>query len=143
MEKEAVLDWVVGNNTGVQNLDRKIKAIYGFTANKDIEKQREYWIEKKICTDNALEKLRSRTPDAWETLWEVKRARERLLGRVYSSVGAKAESVANISDKLAADMITRVPNLEPVGAETLAEGLVGEWLQDCKLDFPAATNGTT
>ncbi len=142
VEKEAVLEWVVGNNAGVQNLDRKIRTFTGFTENKDIEKQREYWIERKICTDNALEKLRSRTPEAWEKLWEVKRARERLLGREYSTAGSKSENVATISDKLASDMITRVPNLEQVGAETLAEGLVGGWLQDCKLDFPTTTNGS-
>jgi len=143
VEQEAVLKWVVGNNVGVQNLDRKIKAIYGLTANKDIEKQREYWIERKICTDNALEKLRSRTPETWEKLWEVKRARERLLGKEYSTAGAKPESVATISDKLASDMITRVPNLEQIGADTLADGLVGGWLQDCKLDFPVTINGST
>ena len=143
VDKEAVLEWVVGNNTGVRNLDRKIKAITGLTRNSDIEKLREYWIERKICTDNALEKLRSRTPDAWEKLWEVKRARERLLGREYAFAGSRSETVAIISDKVASDMIARVPNLEQVGAETLAEGLVGEWLQDCKLDFPSATNGST
>ena len=142
VEKEAVIEWVVGNNTGVQNLDRKIKAYTGFTANTDIEKLRGYWIERKICTDNALEKLRSRSPEAWEKLWEVKRARERLLGREYGSAGAKSESVVTISDKLASDMIATVPNLEQVGAETLANGLVGGWLQDCKLDFPATTNGS-
>jgi hypothetical protein len=139
VEKEA-LEWVIGNNAGVQNLDRKIRTFTGLTDKKDIEKQREYWIERKICTDNALEKLRSRTPEAWEKLWDVKRARERLLGREYGIAGSKVGTVANISDKLASDMITRVPNLEQIGAETLAEGLVGGWLQDCKLDFPTTTN---
>lgn len=141
VKKTAVSEWVVGNNLGVQNLDRKIKTIYALKDPKDIEVQREYWIERKICTDNALEKLRSRTPEAWENLWEVKRARENLLGRQYSSVGAKPETVAEISEKLASDMISRVPNIERVGAETLAEGLVGGWLQDCKLNFPTISDG--
>ena len=143
VEKEAVQEWVVGNNAGVQNLDRKIRAFTGLTAQADIEKLREYWIERKICTDNALEKLHARTPDAWEKLWAVKQARERLLGREYSRAGAKTGNVAAISDKLADDMISRVQNLEQVGAETLAEGLVGEWLQDCKLDFPTNANGSS
>ncbi len=131
-----VESWETGNNKGVQNLDRKIPLFTGLVDREHVESHRRYWIERKICTDNALEKLRLHSAEAWEQLWKVKHGREQLLGRAFGTPDPTKGSVKSISDELASDMISRVPNLEKIGADTLAEGIVGEWLQNCKLDFP-------
>ncbi|GEP45106.1 hypothetical protein [Brevifollis gellanilyticus] len=132
-------DWETTNNSGVQNLNRKIPLFTMLTKETDIARYRRYWIERKICTDNALEKLRQRSAEAWEKLRKVKLGRERLLGREFGSPNPSQSSVQKISDMVAAAMTESVPNLEKQGAEALAEGLVGEWLQNCNLDFPSAT----
>jgi len=129
-------EWAQTNNLGVQNLNRKIPLFTGLVDPVDIEIHRRYWIQRKICTDNAFEKLRLRSEDAWEKLWTVKTRRERLLGREFGLSGHGQGTVEGISDKVVFDMIEVVPNLAKLGAETLAEGLVGEWLQNCKLNFP-------
>ena len=129
-------DWTAGNDSGVANLDRKIR-IYTTSANpSDLRRQRDYWIKAKIRADNALEKLRSHSEELWEKLWGVKRARERLLEKEFGLTPGPGEKVRRIGDDVARDMVGRLPNLEPVDAETLADGLVGEWLQNCNLDFP-------
>lgn len=138
IDADKVEAWVVGNNIGVQNLDRKIPLFTPLSEPQDIEQERRYWIERKICTDNALEKLRSHSAEAWEKIWSVKTGRERLLGRSHGQFGSGSGTVAAISDKVVFDMIEQVPNLAKIGAETLAEGLVGEWLQNCKLNFRPA-----
>lgn len=137
--EQEVESWASDNNDGVKNLERKIPLFSGHARPEDIKQARTYWIERKICTDNALEKLRSRSPEAWERIWGVKIGRERLLGRVHSQFGATGETVAQISDRVVSDMLEQVPNLAKIGAETLAEGLVGEWLQNCKLNFRASS----
>jgi hypothetical protein len=137
VEPEQIDTWEAGNNTGVQNLDRKIPLFTGLVEREHIESHRRYWIQRKICTDNALEKLRLQSAEAWEKLWKVKHGREQLLGRAFGVPDPSKGTVETISNAVASDMITRVPNLEKLGADTLAEGLVGEWLQNCKLDFPS------
>ncbi|MCF7732255.1 MAG: hypothetical protein K9N23_11230 [Akkermansiaceae bacterium] len=138
IDDDKVEAWVVGNNIGVQNLDRKIPLFTSLSEQTDVELERKYWIERKICTDNALEKLRSHSAEAWEKIWSVKVGRERLLGRSHGQFGSGSGTVAAISEKVVFDMIEQVPNLAKIGAETLAEGLVGEWLQNCKLNFRSA-----
>lgn len=140
VESDQIDLWEAGHNTGVRNLDRKIPLFTRLSDPRDIEFYRRYWIERKICTDNALEKLRLHSAEAWEHLWQVKQTREKLLGRAFGIPNSSAGTVESISDKVASDMITRVPNLERLGADALAEGLVGEWLQNCKLDFPSQSS---
>jgi hypothetical protein len=133
---EQVQDWATGHNEGVRNLDRKIRLYTSLTRPHEVQRKREYWIEAKIRAENALEKLRERSEEIWEKLWGVKQSRERLLDRQFGEAPGRGGQVPAISKQVATDMIGRVPNLEPVDAETLADGLVGEWLQNCKLDFP-------
>jgi hypothetical protein len=140
IDASAIEEWVVENNIGVQNLDRKIPLFTTLVETQDIESARKYWIERKICTDNALEKLRNHSAEAWEKIWSIKIGREKLLGRVYGQFGSGSGTVASISENVVSDMIEQVPNLAKIGAEILAEGLVGEWLQNCKLNFRPANS---
>lgn len=134
--QDDIESWEADNNNGVKNLDRKIPLFTKLVEPEHIESHRRYWIERKICTDNAFEKLRLQSAEAWERLWKAKHGREQLLGRAFGIPDPSNGTVKSISDDLASDMISRVPNLEKLGADTLAEGIVGEWLQNCKLDFP-------
>lgn len=134
---EEVDDWATQHNAGVLNIDRKVRLYTTLRHARDIQVKRRYWIEVKIRAENALEKLRRHSEEIWEKLWSVKRSRERLLaGRYGEASGSGTQQVRIISDELARDMIQRVPNLQRLDADMLAEGLVGEWLQNCKLDFP-------
>jgi hypothetical protein len=134
---EEITDWSSGHNEGVANLDRKIGLYTSLRRLSDIARKRQYWVEAKIRAENALTKLRAHSEELWEKLWGVKQAREQLLASQYGEDSGKPESqVRSISNQLALDMIGRVPNLERLDADMLAEGLVGEWLQNCKLDFP-------
>jgi hypothetical protein len=136
VEQGVIEQWAVEHDDGVKNLDRKIRSYTGEQQSWKVSEIRDHWIEANIRSDNALAKLRSRSEVVWERLVTIKRTQEKLLFRRYGKIPANFNEADRAAEQLASEMITQVPNLDRMGAETLATGIVGEWLHKCSLDFP-------
>lgn len=136
VERQVIEQWTEEHDDGVKNLDRKIRSYTGEQQTWKIGQIREQWIEAHIRSDNALAKLRTRSEVTWEKLQATKRNQERLLFRRYGITPAHFNEADEAAEQLAAEMVQQVPNLDKLGADTLATGIVGEWLHKCSLDFP-------
>lgn len=89
--------------------------------------------------ENALQQLRDRYPDHWETARQcLSRREKRLVFEFPTQRNDSLRVVAEVADSLALELAREAPSISGLVAETIAWGMVAEWVIRCPLDFQAS-----
>lgn len=97
----------------------------------------ERFVSKLIERDNALERLRSVSPDAYEKInLAIARRTERLELIGVSPGITPPEILQQELEQLIAEIADALPALSKDNATSIAYGTLSDWLMRCPLDFP-------
>lgn len=137
LEQGQVEQWVQHNNPLVENLRRKLHAVYQGEHPDYVAERMEILISAFIQGENLLSTLNQDHPDIWEKVQrEIKRTERRLVvsGRDSASVAATSfrQELAALADALSESRVL----VSSATAENISHGMVTDWLMRCPLDFP-------
>jgi hypothetical protein len=135
-----VQDWADKNDAFVKVLDKKIRAYSGEIRTTKVQELRDKWIESFITAENILNKMQTKYQDVWEEFRALKKRKEKRLFAQYAVNAAAYEVLAQTIKELRVEIENKLPNLNSDRAEELSLGTVAEWLHQCPLDFPDASN---
>lgn len=118
----------------VENLRRKLAKRTKVAG--DLEDDVDVALRSFIDYQNALDFLRAHAPNAHEDIVALTAQRLKRLKLVGAKASAEAASILELElDNLTSSIKERVPNIDPETADTLAYGVVSDWLMRCPLDF--------
>jgi hypothetical protein len=126
--------WAGENTSLVERVDRKLGVIVKSSKQRDLLTQA--LVDQYLSAGNALEHLKSTSPDAYQAVLRTKAAKENLLVLEYptSSESSRAD-LAAVAGDLANELKSANPMLSDSIANHFAWSAVADWLMRCPLDF--------
>lgn len=130
-----VADWQVENEPLVAGVIVKLRAV-GLTG-APLDRYVEALLTQYLEGENALDKLRSRYPEHWQTVSVLKSGKEKRLALQYpETASGDASLVIRVAEDLAGEVRLAVPAVSQALAERFAWAAVADWLMRCPLRLP-------
>jgi len=132
---EAVMAWQAGRPEEAEKLNQKVAAL---SRNKPREEQQALFIELiklHIYGARSEEQLRQAQPQMWEGLNQAKKQRELVLPAEHlTATSGRRPTLQDEISKMQSRLESVLPSLAGGEAETLAWGIVADWLIRCLLN---------
>ena len=129
---EAVINWQVGRPEEAKRLNNKVATL---SVNKPCEEQQELFIELiklHLYGARSEEQLRQAQPQMWESLNQAKKHREVVLRAEHlAETSSERTTLQDEIHKMQLRLESVLPSLAGGQAETLAWGIVADWLIRC------------
>lgn len=128
--------WAGENISLVERVDRKLGVIVKSRKQRDAMTQA--LVDQYLSAGNALEHLKTTSPDAYQAVLRTKAAKENLLVLEYpTSPDSSRADLAAVAGDLARELKSANPLLSETAASHFAWSTVADWLMRCPLDFGA------
>lgn len=132
-----VQDWQVQNEPLVAGAVGKLRGV-GLDG-AALETYVEALLTQYLEGENALEKLRARYPEHWQTVSLLKSGKEKRLALEYPETSAgDAALIIRVTTDLAAEVRRDAPAVSQSLAEKIAWAAVADWLMRCPLRLPVS-----
>ena len=131
-----IIEWSKRAPSLVLNLRRKLQKRMS-EKNRTLDNDVEEAIGWFLAKENALESLRSVSPDLHETVEGIFRGRLSQL-RLFGSPqdGDVRKILQDEFEGLVSRLRSQIPNISIESAEQLALGTISQWMMNCPLNFP-------
>ena len=137
---ESVAAWEASDPGAAATLSRKVAKLPGMSTHKEQQVCLEL-VKRHLHSAEAEEQLRRTQPQLWECLNGVRKLRERNL-RAEGLVAAPSERRTLLAEvqEVRSRLESSLPPLQGGRADSLAWGIVADWLIRCPLDPVAAAD---
>jgi hypothetical protein len=125
-----VAEMADGNKNLIDNLREKLGV--RFENDSELDDAIDDALRVFLESQNAVSQLRNLAPDAYEEITRLVAQRLRRLG-MGARVSGNVDRLEVEIDSLKTNIIAAVPNLDLGTAETIAFGVVSDWLMRCPL----------
>lgn len=125
-----------GNNELIENLERKIAAMYPWKTQQEKEKLKINFIMNYINGQNVLEKLHSDYPSYYMKAIDKKDGREEFLEtECLTSICKPSEMLISTVDTYMQELSTELKGLDESTIRRLVHEAMADWLLRCPLNF--------
>ncbi|MEU4763390.1 hypothetical protein AB0H12_09055 [Actinosynnema sp. NPDC023794] len=132
--QDDIRTWMTANADAVQKADTKLTAL--LTDQGARNKTIEGLITQYINGTNALDRMREKYPENWESTTRYQNTKESLLALEYPTFDGKMQTLTGMAKDIAKELETEVPALDNRLRVTLSWQSIADWILRCPLDFP-------